>query len=183
MNPFALSGSLAGLTSLGVGLFVYSKHMTNRLNKLWFLFTASVAVFGFSVVWIALEKNQANSLWAWRVAFSFGVLWIPILFYHFVLVFCGMEQRKALFINYILCFLFFPLILFSSLFFGGVRFVFSSFYYSIPGSILFYLFFLWWSALVVYSHYLVYRKYQQSSGIKRNQFKSAFLAFSLPFFL
>ena len=181
MNAFAFSGLLTGLTSLAVGVFVLSQDLANRLNRLWFFFTISVAIWGFGSMWIALEERATNSLFAWRLAFSFGVLWIPILFYHFVLIFCNLEQRKILLTNYIVGLLFFPIILLSPLFFSRVTFAFSSFYYSVPGSIIFYLFFFWWSGLVIYSHYLIYKKYQQASDIRRNQFKYIFIAFFLAF--
>lgn len=181
MNPFALSGLLTGLSSLAMGFFVLSKDTTGKLNRLWFLFTGSVAVWGFGGTWIALEKNELTALLAWRIAFAFGVVWIPIFFYHFVTIFCGLQQKKLLLANYVIGALLFPLILFSSLFFGGVRFVFSAFYYSLPGSPLFYLFFIWWIWLVMHVHYQVFKLYRHGSGLRRNQFKYFFIAFALAY--
>ncbi len=183
MNPFALSGLLTGLTSLAMGAFVLAKDTTNRLNQLWYLFTGAVAVWGFGGMWIALEQTESTALLAWRVAFAFGVVWIPILFYHFVTIFCELRQKQhgLLLLNYAVGLAFFPFILFSPVFFGGVRFVFSSFYYSIPGSPLFHLFFVWWIWLVCFAHYQVFKRYQDASGIKRNQFKYFFIAFSLSY--
>ena len=75
MNPFALSGLLAGLTSLAFGYFVYLKGKGRPLNRLWFVFTASVAVWGFGGMWIALANTPSEALLAWRLAFACGVLW------------------------------------------------------------------------------------------------------------
>jgi len=180
-NSFAVSSLLTGLTSLAMGLFVLSKGPRNAMYRLWFLFTGSVAVWGFGGMWIALEASGAHSLLAWRLAFALGVLWIPILFFHFVTVFCGLQQRRILIFNYVIGLVIFPLILFSSLFFGSVRFVFSSFYYAQPGSALFYAFFIWWVGLVLYAHYQVLKIYHHASGLKRNQFKYFFVAFSLAY--
>jgi len=182
MNLFALSGLLTGLTSFGMGAFVLSKGMDNRLNRLWFSFTASVAAWGFGGMWIALEKKESIAILAWRAAFAFGVVWIPILFYHFVYIFCDLREKFILRLNYFIAALFFPIILFSPLFYNDVRFVFSSFYYATPGSILFYLFFAWWTGLVVYAHYQVFKKYRQSSDARKNQFKFFFIAFTLAYF-
>jgi len=182
MNVFALSGLVTGLTSLAMGFFVLSRGAANKLNKLWFLFTTSVAIWGFGGMWIALAKDEATALLAWRLAFGLGVVWIPILFYHFVWVFCDLRNKKMLVVNYCIGGLFSPLILFSPKFFGGVRFVFDSFYYSIPGSVVFHAFFIWWMWLVIYAHYNVFRSYHTASDVKRNQFKYFFIAFSLAYF-
>jgi two-component system NtrC family sensor kinase len=182
MNLFALSGLLTGLSSLAMGIFVLSTDRSSNLKRLWFLFTGSVAVWGFGGMWIALERDEAMALLAWRVAFAFGVVWIPILFFHFVTTFCELRQRKLLLVNYAVGAVFFPLILVSPWFFGGVRFVFSSFYYSIPGSALFHLFFIWWVWLVIYAHYQVFKLFRFASGLKRNQYKYFFAAVSLGYF-
>src|SRR6266568_2584076 len=157
MNSFAVSGLLTAVSSLAMGFFVLSKDKTNKLNRLWFLFTASVAIWGLGGMWIALEQRPESALLAWRLSFAFGVVWIPILFYHFVTIFCELKQKQIVLLNYIIGGVSFPFILFSHLFFGGVRFAFSSFYYSLPGSIVFHLFFLWWVWLVVYAHYQVFK--------------------------
>jgi DNA-binding response OmpR family regulator len=96
MNLFALSGLLTGLTSFGMGIFVLLKGMDNRLNRYWFFFTSSVAAWGFGGLWIALERREAMALLAWRSAFALGVVWIPILFYHFVYIFCDLREKLIL---------------------------------------------------------------------------------------
>lgn len=180
-NPFALSGLLIGTTCLAMGAFIFLTAPRNPISRSWSAFTLAVAIWGFSGLWIALEKNSSTALLAWRIAFSFGVVWIPVLFYHFVIAFCGLPQRGLLLLNYVIGALFFPFILFSDSFFGGVRFVFSSFYYSVPGSVLFHLFFAWWIWLVLYAHYQVFKLHRQASGLKQNQTKYFLIAFALAY--
>jgi len=174
MNPFALSGLLTGITSLSFGYFVYLKGRTQPLNRLWFVFTASVAVWGLGGLWIGLARTETEALWAWRLAFACGVLWIPILFYHFVHVFCERSEKRFLYLSYAIGVIFFPVI-FTERFFSGTRLAFSSFYYSQPGH-LFPLFFLWWVGMVVFSHYELLKTHHRSSGLKQNQIKYFFLA-------
>ena len=181
MNLFAISGLLTGIASLAMGVLVLTKTTTERLHRLWFLFTGSVAVWGFGGMWIAMADTESGAILAWRVVFAFGVVWIPIFFYHFVVIFCELQRKWMLIVNYALGALFFPIILFSHMFFGGVRFVFSSFYYSIPGSPIFYMFFTWWIWLVLYAQFEVIKSYRHASYIKRNQFKYFFIAFSLAY--
>ena len=169
MNSFALSGLFTGVTSLALGLFVFFMNPRRPLNRIWLLFTGSVALWGGGGMWIAMTQDHDTALWAWRLAFAFGVLWIPILFYHFVLLFCGLPGRRLLNANYAMGMLLFTVILGSSLFYDDVRFVFSSFYYAHPGSPVFYAFFVWWVWLVSYTHYQVWQVYQTAVGQKRKQ--------------
>ena len=62
MNLFALSGLLTGISSLAFGYFVYWKGAHRPLNRLWFIFTMSVAVWGFGGMWIALAPDTEPGL-------------------------------------------------------------------------------------------------------------------------
>jgi signal transduction histidine kinase len=174
MNPFALSGLLTGITSLAFGYFVYLKEKTRLLNRLWFIFTTSVAVWGLGGMWIGLAADPTTALWAWRLAFACGVVWIPILFYHFVCVFGELQRRRLLLINYATGLGLFPLF-FTDLMFPGVRLAFPAFYYSRPG-LLFPAFFIWWAGLVVVAHYELLKEHNRVSGQRRNQIRYFFLA-------
>lgn len=179
MNLFALSGLLTGISSLAFGYFVYWKGAHRPLNRLWFIFTVSVAVWGFGGMWIALAPTPYQALWAWRLAFACGVVWIPIFFHHFVRTFCNLPGRTFLICAYATGIAVFPLC-FTNLFFSDVRFAFSSFYYSLPGAI-FPLFMVWWITLVVYSHYQLYKMHRITSGQKRSQIEYFFLATAIGY--
>jgi hypothetical protein len=179
MNLFALSGFLTGISSLAFGYFVYWKGAHRPLYRLWFIFTVSVAVWGFGGMWIALAPTPNQALLAWRLSFACGVVWIPIVFHHFVHAFCGLRGRTFLISAYATGIAVFPLC-FTNLFFSDVRFLFSSFYYSLPGTI-FPLFTAWWVALVVYSHYKLYTTHRVTSGLKRRQIEYFFLATAIGY--
>ena len=179
MNLFALSGLLTGLSSLAFGSFVYFKGAHRPLHWLWFLFTVSVAVWGFGGMWIALAPAPTQALLAWRLSFACGVVWIPILFHHFIHVFCNLRDRTFLISAYATGIVLFPLC-FTNLFFSDVRFLFSSFYYSLPGPI-FPFFTAWWVALVLYSHYRLYETHRVTSGLKRRQIEYFFLATAIGY--
>lgn len=179
MNLFALSGLLTGISSLAFGYFVYWKGAHRPLYRLWFIFTVSVAVWGFGGMWIALAPTPNQALLAWRLSFACGVVWIPIVFHHFVHSFCDLRGRTFLISAYATGIAVFPLC-FTNLFFSDVKFLFSSFYYSLPGTI-FPLFAAWWVALVVYSHYKLYRTHGVTSGLKRRQIEYFFLATAIGY--
>jgi signal transduction histidine kinase len=179
MNPFALSGLLTGITSLSFGYFVYVKAPARHLNRLWFVFASSVAVWGFGGMWIGLARTEMEALWAWRLAFAFGVVWIPIFFYHFVCVFSERTHRPLLLLSYGIGLCFFPLF-FTDLMFPRVRLAFESFYYSEPGPV-FPAFFAWWVGTVAYAHYELLREHNRASGQKRNQIRYFFLATAIGY--
>ncbi len=136
-------------------------------------------MWGFGGMWIALASTPSQALWAWRLAFACGVVWIPIFFNHFVHVFCNLSGRTFLILSYAIGIVVFPLI-FTNLFFSDVRFAFSSFYYVLPGPV-FPPFMVWWVALVVYSHYQLYRMRRHASGQKRSQIEYFFLATAIGY--
>src|SRR5437016_1260081 len=181
-NPFAFSGLLVGITCLTMGTFIFLTAPRSPLCRRWSAFTLSVAIWGFGTLWIGLESDSRHALWVWRGVEALGVVWIPILFMHFVTVFGELPQRRQMPVHYLTGAAFVPLILFSPLFFKNeARFVFSSFYYASPGSLIFLGFVLWWTGLVIYAHLLIGRLFRQASGIKRTQCGYILVAFAIAY--
>ena len=181
MNPFALSALLTGLSSFAMGAFVLLMNPKRPLNQRWCVFTTSVAVWGFGAMWIALETNPVMALWAWRLSFALGVVWIPVCFYHFVTIFCGVDDRVGVPVHYGVGAIFCVMFLQTSWLFDDVRFVFDSFYYARPGSALFPAFFVWWTWLVGYAHYHVYKAYRRASEPRRSQYRYSLLSFAIGY--
>jgi signal transduction histidine kinase len=183
MNPFALSGLLTGVASLAMGGFVYAKAPAKTVNRLWLLFTVSVSVWGFGVLWIAQDPNPASSLRIWRHTYAFGVVWIPVLFYHFILHFTEQQSvpkyRKWIIAHYVVAAIFVPFLLFSSSILSGVR-PFFDFHYVVGGP-LFILYLLWWSGLTLHAHVLVFQGYRHSTGLRQTQFGYTLAAFLLAY--
>src|SRR5262245_52090991 len=101
MTPFSLSGLLAGVTSLSVGFFVLLKSPNRRIGRIWFLFTLSVAGWGFGSMWIGYSKTPNECLHAFAAAYIFGVIWIAPLFHHFVRIFLELKNNKSITIHYL----------------------------------------------------------------------------------
>ncbi|MBI2450941.1 MAG: hypothetical protein HYV52_01215 [Parcubacteria group bacterium] len=180
MNPYAIAGLLTGITCFSLGFFVFFKNPRKKLNRAWFYFSISVAIYGFGVAWSTNTSSPEAALFAWQITYIFGVLWIAPLFYRFVFVFLGLKNTLFLFLNYGIALLFIPLI-FTEYFFDPVRFVFNSFYYLTANFPLYHFYFLWWLFLVFYGHYLLIRAYVQTSPFQQNQIKYFFLATAVGF--
>jgi len=179
MNPYAFSGFLAGISSPSFGLLVLLKSSNSKLARRWFIFSISVALWGFIGMWATLADRQNEALIAWRLALALSVIWIPVLFYNFVCIFCNLHRRLLIITLYLIGTLF----LFMSptpLLYADVRLAFNSILWPVPGS-LYGIFALWWFLVVIYSHYELYHAYQQVSLEKRNQIKYFFLATAIGF--
>jgi signal transduction histidine kinase len=179
MNPFAWSGLLAGVFSSGLGLLVLAKSPNRKLGRIWFIFALSVAVWGFGSMWIGLAKTPTEGLLAWRLAYAFGVIWIPVLFYQFVCIFCELERKMLVAAHYIvgiaaLCMM--P----TNFFFFGVRWDFNSIYIDRGGPVFPY-YVLWWLMSVLFSHVELIRAYQRATPDKKNQIKHFFLATAIGY--
>ena len=161
MNTFALAGLLTGLSSLIFGLFVLFHNSSRNLNRIWCIFTFTVATWGFGAFGIALAKTPEYGYFFWKVAFGVGVTWIPVFFFHFVYIFCQLKQRAVLWGSYLLGAIFSALA-FTPYFFSGVRYIFDSFYYGVPYFKFFGFFVTWWIGLTIYSHYRLIVAYKIS---------------------
>jgi len=71
------------------------------------LFALSVALWGFGVLAIPFIRDEKTALIAWRFTYAFSANWIPVLFYHFVCIFCDIKRRLLILTQYFIGVLFF----------------------------------------------------------------------------
>jgi hypothetical protein len=171
MTPFSFSGILIGISSLGFGSLVFFKSTTRKLGFIWFLFSISVATWGFSC-WLLpyISARGAETARTWlNGTYILGIVWEAPLFYHFISAFCGHRNTKILWANYLIGFLY-CILTPSHIFISGVQWVFGSMYFVSPG-MLYLPFFCWWSLMCLYSHFILLSSYRSADGRKRNQIK------------
>lgn len=175
MNAFALSGLFIGITSALMGIFVYLKNPKSKVNQVWLPLALSIAVWGWGGFKIGLTKESVSALFWWRIA-HIGVIFIPVVFLHFVYVLLEKKQRWPVIISYILG-IFFLITNLSGYLIKRVDWVFNSFYYDgRPPTILYILFTFLWAIVVVHTHRELFISLKRMSGVKRNQVKYFFLA-------
>jgi len=186
MNAFSFSGLLVLISSLFFGFFVFLKNPKNKINRLWLIFSIAVSLWGLAALKIGLipqEKKELALLW-WRITYL-GIIFIPVLFYHFVHAWLGI--KKNLFLN---LFYFWGLFFFilewtpwADLFYGlnTLTFVFSAVYIVRPATALFTFFVLSWTGIIFYSHYKLYQAFKESTGQIKNQIKYFFLGIAIAF--
>jgi hypothetical protein len=178
LPPFAFSGLLAGISSLLFGTIVRLRSTDHRIGRLWFFFTLACALWGLGVLGISFSHDPRSVLWTWRCVYAFAANWIAPFFFHFVIVFTGSRQRRAMFCQYAIASVFF-IMAFTPWQYSGVRWFYDS-YYCVAGRF-YWLSSLWWLTLTLYSHYILLRSYRTSSGIKKMQIKFFFFALAFGF--
>lgn len=179
MNLFALSGLLAAISSGTMALLMFFK-ARSKLHYLWGIFCVSVMMWGIGGYKIATTLDPVKAVLWWKVAYI-GVIFIPVLFTHFVHIFLNIGRRYLVWLFYFSGVFFLYANLFTNLFIKDVRFVFDQFYYISPPAPFYTPFFAFFVILVIYSHTRLWQVYRTSSGIKKTQIKYFFIATSIGF--
>lgn len=103
-----------------LGLFVWLKKPNDSLYVIFFLFDFAISVWLFGTFMLFNAANEVDQIF-WDRFIYLGVILVPILVYHFGLVYCGItKQRFQLVVGYLLAFIFLPLSQWSNQFVGGL---------------------------------------------------------------
>ena len=160
MNIFAISGLVNGIVAITFGILVISKNWRDRANQIFFFMTLSLAVWSFSY-WQWLLSTNYDSAILWVKILSVGSLFIPVFFYHWVIL---LINGKSL-VNKIVLWLAYTtaiVILFfaqSNLFIAGLEKKSSFNFWPNPGSVYDVYFSYVYVGLITYTLYLLLRAY------------------------
>ncbi len=179
MNTFSLSSLLIIISSILVIVLVLFKGKDRRINKLWASFCVFILIWGIGGYKFSTVSSEESALFWWKFA-HIGVIFIPVVFYHFIYAFLDLKsssQRRFLFLLYGFAFLFLLLNVMPGkrIFVGDLKFVFNQFYwhdwtkYRNPLYLVFYIGFYW--VLLGYAFFKIVAKYRHSTGLLRNQLK------------
>ena len=156
MNAFALSGLLTAIGCTVMAGLVYFSNRTHRVNQLWAVFCLAVSVWGLGVMLIGQTPDPRGAIIWWRVA-HLGAILVPILFYHFVVVFTRIARPRLVRIGYLAAGAFLVLDA-TPWFITGVRYMFGQFYYNASGSNpVYWLYIAFFFVWIVLSHVELWR--------------------------
>ena len=177
MNPFVISCILIVITALPLGYFVYAQSKDRWANRLWFFYSLSLSVWGVFGTLIGLTDNPEHALIYWRIAM--GIIWMPVLFYHFAYLYAPWKEKKMLIGAYVITGIL-ALSAATPYYITHVEWVFDSFYYAQPG-IAFYILTVWWFLLTGYSHTKLYRDSKKMPHERQNQIKYFIVASTIGY--
>ncbi|MEK7274628.1 MAG: histidine kinase N-terminal 7TM domain-containing protein, partial [Candidatus Desantisbacteria bacterium] len=81
---FTIIPIIAGLISLGIGLFVFIKEPKKKPNRIFSLLGLSLVVWNLASLGVYCASNDRDAI-VWIKLFYIGLVFIPSLFFHFVL--------------------------------------------------------------------------------------------------
>src|SRR3990167_4740146 len=171
MDYFIFSAIINAFIAGLLGFVVALKNSKETLNRL-FLGIIISAVFWSISYWQWLSADNASSALFWVRLLSIGSLFIPVFYFHWVLVFIGLYKEKINFIKfiYLIVFIFF-IFSFSRLFIIGVepKYIFP--FWPIPGIFYhFYLIFIY-IGLFFYSLIILAQQYRLNLEPKKTHIK------------
>src|SRR5574339_595147 len=85
MELYSAAGLINGVVALSFGLLVISKNWRERSNQIFFFMTIFLAVWSLGYwQWLKVVSDKDEAFY-WVRLLSFGSLFIPLLFYQWVL--------------------------------------------------------------------------------------------------
>lgn len=175
MNHLAISAFLVFTTSFLNTLFLILHKPKTKLKKIWSYFNLAVGFWGFSFYKASMSSEHISALFWFRSQNLFAIF-IPLFFFHFVLLLTDYisRKRRELYFYYILYVAYFIIC-----FISPSSFVAStSPKLSIPNYLnagpLYYPFPLLFFFMATYGLILLAKKYRSSSLVEKNQIKYVF---------
>jgi signal transduction histidine kinase len=150
MNWFSFENLLITIFCLTLAGFI-AKYAENKSHRIWAYFNCAVAVWAMGSFWASTCKTPESAKLFWKLAI-FGSIFISILFYHFVCVYCKLKRKNILIFLYALGSVFSLLTLFTNLFVRNLFLVFNSFYYY-KATICSTVWFITWNITVIFAFY------------------------------
>ena len=176
LNIYALPNITCAIFCFSIGFLVFIKNRESRINRIFFLFTLSGAIWQIGS-FLALLSTEPGPALHWCKFSYIGVLFIPITTYDFITQILNKKrQRKFVFIVYLIgIFGFLPLVK-SKYFFSGVnRYSWGYWFKAGPLYSLFLLFFAVLMSLAFINLYSSYKK--ETSSLEKMRERFLFIAF------
>ena len=180
MTFWALTALINCIAAIVFGFFVYLNNRKNPTNISWGFFSLTIAFWSCSYFFWQISTQKSLALF-WCRSLTVGSILIPVTFLHFLLIWLDLYQakKKLLFAFYFISFVAFGLN-FTPLFVKDVSPILFFKYWPKAGKAYF-PFFIFWTWLVFYCWYIMFKVMQTSSSTKRNQIKYVFIAAIIGF--
>lgn len=184
-----IAGFLNALLAITFAVYIFLKNHRSKINQSFSSFYLFIGIWSagyglFHLLGIYSGDPVKTTYWVrWA---NFGYIPIAVLFYHFVLVFIGQsaKHKKSLIFGYLYSFFYLWLGVFPNPYFSYfVSGVSSRWYMPLwtDAGIAYYPYVIIWVLYIIYSHYLLFRHYQQSTGLRRSQCRYILLGMILGF--
>ncbi len=181
MNFFIFSALINAFIAGLLGIIVFLKNKKELTNQLFLGLSLSV-IFWSLGYWQWLSAISEATALFWIRVFSISSLFIPVFYFHWILVFTGIDKQKRNSIKflYLIVFIFF-VFSFSSLFVNKVESKLFFSYWPTPGILYtLYLIFIY-LGLTIYSLFILWKQYQINIEPKKSSIKYIILGSLIGF--
>lgn len=172
MDLYVWSGVFSFVANAAIGFFILSRDPQEKKNRLFCLFSLSVAGWSVGSSLANIIPDKALALWVVRLNYFWGI-WTPSLYVHFAHAFShedsSLKRRKRIFF-YACSALLSPLV-FTPFFIPSLRVIENtSFYISRPGPF-YYVFFVFFSLAMSEVIFQIFMGLRTRVGLEFRQFK------------
>ncbi|MFH0854156.1 MAG: histidine kinase N-terminal 7TM domain-containing protein, partial [bacterium] len=150
---------------------VYRKNKDSKANKIFSLLCFGFAAWSYPYAMWPLSQTREETLF-WFQVLHYGAIFIPIFYYHFVLTWLEIKNKKLywlLYLGYGFA-IFFCFFVFSPRFIADMVPKFSMRWWAEPG-IMYYWYLSYFFFFYIFSSLVLSLKYYKVKGIKRSQIK------------
>lgn len=171
LNPLAIYALLTAITCFLLSLFTFLYRKT-KFHRIWILFNLSIAGWAFFVFLATLSPDPSNAYFFWKISHSIGV-YVSILFFHAVCIYCNLRPRKLIEIAYVYGILWSVLNFWNNGYYiySGTKQLFSSLHYLQTRNLNFLLGLSFWLFLAVLGNYFLYDYSQKNKNQAGEQAK------------
>ncbi len=173
---FSFLPFISAVFVLFLGVFVFLKNKNSKLNLIFFLLSVSITVWLFSTFMMFISKTDSQAIF-WDRTVYLGVIFIPILTYHFGLAFSKTRNPKILYLGYFLAVIFVVLSRTNYFVSGLFEYRWGVHSYAQIFHHIFLVYFILYVFLWFYNLYRYYRK--KTNPLAKQQTKYVFFAFLL----
>ncbi len=159
----ALSGILIAAASFFMAVMMFSIGR-DLLNRIFGVFCLAIFIWGISFYFLSSAPSPDVAKAWWKIS-HIGVIAIPILLVHIVYVLTNKKNTPLLTTFYLAGLFFLWADLRTNLLINNISFLFNELYYDSPPGAIYLYFFIFFQALILYAHYLLWRAYIKTKDI------------------
>jgi hypothetical protein len=99
MNLFAIASLSCGISCFILALFALIFGKT-KIHRFLAFFNIAVSIWGFGGFIVGIANNESTAIFGWKFA-HIGGMFVSILFFHIVCIFCMLQRKKLLTFGYL----------------------------------------------------------------------------------
>ncbi|MBU1163947.1 hypothetical protein KKA15_00100 [Patescibacteria group bacterium] len=175
-----ISTFLTLVFSLSLGFYTLYRNPKSLVHRLWFLTNMAVAVWTFGYLLITYFTYKGG-LFHFKLLYT-GVIFIPILSFHFVLEFLykAKKYKNLIIVGYVIGVVLLALFYFTDWLIVGTQYTDHLIWNELPGK-LFFIFLLYFHFFAFYSIYLLFDSFRKNEGLIKVQSLYILVAFLFGF--